>query len=117
MSSRKFTNQFSCSRMLLSEHGEQLQLQKNREEEEVNNIPLFDEQQYEKFNSLLLQSLKYGLQIKVTVWRKDKKSAFIGTVDKINPLSGNIKFSAGKGKKKLVRIQAKEIIDIEQLNK
>jgi hypothetical protein len=108
---KKISNQFLCSRMMLPEHKESINSYKKKTEyKKKYRIPSFDEQQCEEFQFLINKSLNKKIKLKVTVLEK-KYQEYIGIVTNTYPESGLIKIKTNKEFKK---ITADKIVNIEE---
>ncbi|UNC90726.1 YolD-like family protein [Candidatus Contubernalis alkaliaceticus] len=89
--SRKFSEQFLCSRMMLPEHREGLNRQNRKQHKrEIFPIPLIDEQQWEEFQRLLEKALEQCLVVEILRKKNDIHQSIIGTLKKADSLTGLI---------------------------
>ncbi len=112
--SKKFNQQFACSKMMLPEHRGSLQEHKFRIEwEETNRCSLSDEQRHEELQQLLdLATLKQHL-LAFTVLCGTGLQTINGVPMRSDPAAGFIYLDSGGGRPK--KIRAADVIDIEEL--
>ncbi len=112
--SKKLSNQFSCSRLMLPAHRKKLnECHKIKEEEEKYCMPNLDDQQKEQFQFLISQSLQQGLVIEVTLLTGKSYSRLKGEVKKIDPLQGKLNIVLTSNKE-IKMINLKEIIEVKE---
>ncbi len=90
--SKKMNQQFACSSMMLPEHRGRL----NRERKETrwqeeHRRALLDEQEQERFQRALEQSLQQGIPLKLTVLNNSGYHHLWGRVVKLEPWAGRIR--------------------------
>ncbi len=79
-------SRFPCSSMILPHHRLDLALQKERKRRaELKKLPYHDEQRLQEFQSLLEQSLNFGLVIRMVTASETGRMTTTGIVQKINP--------------------------------
>jgi len=111
--SKKLSNQFLCSRMMLPEHREKLKLYQNkRDYEESYRIPQYSDQQLEEFQSLLDRSLKFGLRIELTILTEHGFTNLKGIVKKTETTSGQIIITTREGD---IRLKIENIVVLKEI--
>jgi len=111
--SKKLSNQFLCSRMMLPEHREKLKLYQNKREYEENyRIPQYSDQQLEEFQFLLDRSLKFGLRIELTILTDHGFTNIKGVVKKTEAASGQILVTT---REEEIRLEIKNIVGLKEI--
>ncbi len=112
--SRKFLNQFACSRLLLPEHREQLQgHHRARNKKEELRPPCLDEQQREELDILVNQSLGQGLEIRVIALGEEGRYSTTGRVIRLDPVRKRITLATPAGVEVIAR---PKIIGVEAIS-
>ncbi len=110
--SKKLTQQFACSKMMLPEHRGSLQEKTTRSRRsEENSRPELDEQERERLQRIFEQALAGRKALKVTVLTGKGRDTFIGIPLRSDSASGKIAFSVGSSQSNLVRTV--DIINLE----
>jgi hypothetical protein len=109
--SKKITNQFICSRMMLPEHKEKLNShRKSILKKEKYSKPCFDEQRLEEFQFLLNHSMHNKITVKITVLNDNEYLNIEGIVKKMDLISRKITLIT---EEELKIIDSKSIVDIK----
>ncbi len=111
--SKKFSQQFSCSKMMLPEHRGSLQqhADQNRWEQEYRR-PILDEQEQEQLQQILEQALSKKQSIKLIVLNESGRQTIYGIPLRINPGTGTILLSTGCVRP--LAVKAADVIHLEK---
>ncbi len=110
--SKRISNQFLCSSMMLPEHREEIETM-NRDREKKPPPPEWDEQALELWERLLKQSFKQGEKIKITVFLQDRYLEVAGVVQRLDVSRGRVGIETAAGYKVL---ELKTICAVEAAN-
>lgn len=109
--SKKFNQQFACSRMMLPEHcGSLRQHAASLKRAEEQRRPLNDEQLQAEQQQLLEEALSHKLRIVFTLLDESGRSSLCGVPCRIDETAGTIYIDTGSGK--LTKIRAASVIGI-----
>ncbi len=113
--SRKFSEQFICSRMMLPEHREGLNRQ-SREMLKKENYPkpLLDEQQWEEFQRVLEKALKQHLVVQIIRVKDDIHQTIVGTLKKADSLTGLIFVQT---EEEIIKIKAGDVLSLKIIDR
>jgi hypothetical protein len=93
---------YPSGRMILPEFRQRLVEQKNKELlYEKTQQPLYDEQHLQEFQSLLEQSLRDRLVIRIITFEAEKKTTTTGIVTRAVPQTGKIEVQTIEGERVL----------------
>lgn len=113
--SKKINQQFACSKMMLPEHRGGLQQHRNqKDQDEENSRPHFDEQHWERLQQLYEEALSGRRTLEVTVFTQNGRKTFTGIPWRGDPAAGKISFSSGSASPRVVRIA--DIVDLAPAN-
>ena len=110
--SKKLKNQFLCSRMMLPEHKERLREYHKKMYGGKTELPLFDEQQLEEFQCLLIQSLQCGLEVELTILTETGQKIITGVVRKADALSAQLTVVTKDG---IVTVSIRELAALKEI--
>jgi len=107
--SKKLTQQFACSRMMLPEHcGSLRQHAKSLMRAEEQRWPLTDEQLQAEQQQLLEEALGHKLRVEFTLLDESGRSSLSGVPYRLDETAGMIYIDTGSGKP--VKIRAASVI-------
>lgn len=113
--SRKFSDQFLCSRMMLPEHREGL----NRRTEQITRQekytrPLWDEQQWEQFQLLLQEALEQRLVVEIVRVKEEIHESIIGTLKKADNVTGLIFVQT---ENKITKVKSEDVLSLQLMDR
>ncbi len=112
--SKKFNQQFACSKMMLPEHRGSLQEHKQKLEwKESNRRPFLDEQRHEELQQLLEQATFKRHELNFTVLYSNGYQIINGIPLYSDPATGLIFLDSGEHRPQIIR--ASEVIHIEKI--
>ena len=94
--SKRMTNQFACSSMMLPEHRDELE-KMSREKGQKPSGPVWDEQVLELWEGLLQQSYARGLKVRIMLEGRDGLQEVEGVVCELDPNRHRIKVNTDTG--------------------
>lgn len=111
--SKKYTNQFLCSRMMLPEHREKLaRHRREAEQAEATRRPLLDQQRWEEFQAMLERSYFEGARVRVTTLGEDGRRSVTGVVLRLIPALGAIELAGAEG---TFRVMLQRVVDMAEI--
>ncbi len=113
--SKKYTNQFLCSRMMLPEHRAKLaRHRREAERAEQHRRPLLDQQQWEEFQAVLERSYFEGVRVKVTTLEEDGRCTVTGVVRRLLPALGAMELAGAKGWQ---RVELRRVVEMAEISR
>ena len=111
--SKKYTNQFLCSWMMLPEHRTKLARHRQETERaEQHRHLLFDQQQWEEFQAVLERSYFEGIRVKVTTLEEDGHRTVTGVVRRLLPALGTMELAGAEGRQQVTLRRVVEMAEI-----
>jgi|GEM_PF-389806 len=113
--SRKFSDQFLCSRMMLPEHREGLNRRMGQmDRREKYSRPLWDEQQWEQFQLLLEEALEQRLMVELIRVKEEVHESITGILKKADNLTGLIFVQT---EKEIIKVKAADVIALQLIDR
>ncbi len=110
--SKKFNQQFACSKMMLPEHRSSLQEQSVKTQcNETHRRPLFDEQRQEELQQILDQAIIKRQTLQCTILHSSGYQVYSGVPRRIDQTAGKIIFATGGLRTQA--ITAAEVVHLE----
>ncbi len=114
--SRKFNQQFSCSKMMLPEHRGSLQRHDAKSRwDQKHRRPVPDEQEQEQRQQILEQALANKQAITITVLTENGRQAYSGIPLRGDPATGTIILAAESGRCRAIRVA--DVVCLEQADR
>lgn len=111
--SKKYANQFLCSRMMLPEHRTKLaRYRQEIEQAEQYRRLLLDQQQWEQFQVLLECSYFGGVPVRVTILEENGYRTVTGVVQKLLPVPGAMELSGANGRQRVLLRRVVAMIEV-----
>lgn len=113
--SKKISQQFKCSKMMLPEHNYQYSADKlNAKHQDARRRPALDEQYQEQLQQKLSRAVMEQRLIRVKILSTDGCCTYRGIPRRVNPVTGIIDLDDDCGR--IQRIKASEVINLDFCN-